>query len=217
MAKPGFRGRKKGRRNQQGRTFKAQSTRKYTKIDDRPPPRSIPTLTSTTNTGVAVDVAAASVATDTTPTTTTTSPSTLPPPPPITDREQQCRPPQRKTAARATEMMEARCEDDEPGSATFIDAQDAFIDEVCKDQQLKNVDKDLLVRIAIIHIYVCVLGCPPQFDEEGNEQWSGKNNIFSKIRTTMPGWKEEEQRAIVLATITGNDELEARRVYRNGK
>lgn len=70
-----------------------------------------------------------------------------------------------------------------PCSGSIVDPNEAFIDRVCKDPiKTKTVDKNKLVHMTVIHIYVCVLDSLTERDEEGKKQWGGQNNVFSQIR-----------------------------------
>ena len=167
----------------------------YVKVEERDKKKAPP---STTAAAAATSTAAVTAAT-----TTFSSPSpTLP-----------TRPPQREAAARATEQIQCLTENDEPGSGTIGDPNEAFINGVCKDPRLKTIDKDKLARMAIIHIYVCVLDSPPKRDENGNKQWGGQGKCFSQIRKAMPGWEAEEKEILRIAETKGENIDQVRRIH----
>ena len=147
MDKAGYWGGKQKKTAGHKRKSRSTGGKKYVNVEDRNKKKAPP---STTAAAAATSTAAVTAAT-----TTFSSPSpTLP-----------TRPPQREAAARATEQILCLTENDEPGSGTIGDPHEAFINGVCKDPRLKTIDKDKLARMAIIHIYVCVLDSPPKRDE----------------------------------------------------
>ena len=94
------------------------------------------------------------------------------------------------------------------------DPNEAFINGVCTDLRLKTIDKNKLVRMAMIHIYVCVLDSPTKRDEEGNNQWNGPNDAIAQIRLAMPGWQAEEDQILLKATVEGRNDKEVNEVRR---
>ena len=150
MTKPGFRGRKQKNIARKRKT-RPTGDRNHVTVEEKE--RKKQKLSPPSITASASAATATSVLTATTTTISSPSPNTLP----------GCSP-QCKAVAKATEQIQFLTDDDEPGSGSMGDSSQAFINGVCKDPRLKIVDKDKLVRMAMIHIYVCVLDSPPKRD-----------------------------------------------------
>ena len=158
MGKIGWQGGTQKKTAAYKRKNKATGGNNYVTVEDRKKQKmSPPSIT-------AAAAAAAATSTTTTPSTVTTifsSPSsnTLPE-----------RPPQRKTAARATKQIQYLTEDDVLESGSMVDPNEAFINGVYKDLRLKTVDKDKLFCMAIIHIF-CIRFSPKE--RSGRKQAMG--------------------------------------------
>ena len=197
-----------------GRAPNSRGGRSYVTNRDQTSP-----LTTTTE---AAAVAASTAGTVTTTTTTNTIPASPPRPPPpcsptTTNTSTASQRSQRKAAVDCLEKLSnltdaTRYADESTGAGTIIAARDVF-----KDSEVVTFDSSVAVRWAIAHIYSVVLGSPPEFDSDKKEQWGGQSGTYSVIRKLMPGWVEEEERAISLAVQNGSEKGESTRTHRSNK